>query len=384
MNHPDSSVMQFQRRRFCVCLMLGVLTTYLCQTPASAQHETGKREISVQAVRHSDGDYHFEVSGLDPEQRKDLKIQVWLASVDTEKRPAIAGKTEATDSTICFRPRFRVQTGVEYRIKLVDGSKKNRGDFLVSIPPIRAETTKIESITPTLDRLPANLLKFYLHFSAPMQKGDVYQFVLLRTSDGNPIELPFLELEQELWSRDSKRLTLLLDPGRIKRGLRPREEMGPIFEPGKSYELVIRGDWPDGNGLPLGNDVVKKFKAVEEDYEQPDPKHWKIRIPQASTIDPLVIEFGESLDQAMLKRVIKVQNADGEMLAGESTINSAASQFEFVPEIRWQAAPFKIVVNTNLEDLAGNSIGRQFDVDVFEPAGSGNVESFEEIHFTIN
>ena len=50
---------------------------------------------------------------------------------------------------------------------------------------------------------------------------------------------PFLELDEELWSPDGTRFTLIFDPGRIKRGLKPREEVGPVLEAGKSYSLVI-------------------------------------------------------------------------------------------------------------------------------------------------
>ena len=50
------------------------------------------------------------------------------------------------------------------------------------------------------------------------------------------MDAPFLELDEELWSPDGTRFTLVFDPGRIKRGLKPREEAGPILEAGKSYQ----------------------------------------------------------------------------------------------------------------------------------------------------
>ena len=52
---------------------------------------------------------------------------------------------------------------------------------------------------------------------------------------------PFLELEQELWSGDGRRFTLLFDPGRIKRGLKPREEQGPSSSRGFSPRLIRPG-----------------------------------------------------------------------------------------------------------------------------------------------
>ena len=38
---------------------------------------------------------------------------------------------------------------------------------------------------------------------------------------GQAVADPFLELDEELWSTDGRRFTLLFDPGRIKRGLKP-------------------------------------------------------------------------------------------------------------------------------------------------------------------
>ena len=55
-----------------------------------------------------------------------------------------------------------------------------------------------------------------------MQRGDIYRYIRLLDDEGIAVELPFLEIEQELWSRDGHRLMLLLDPGRVKRELKPR------------------------------------------------------------------------------------------------------------------------------------------------------------------
>ncbi|NIP93248.1 MAG: hypothetical protein GWO24_07240, partial [Akkermansiaceae bacterium] len=81
--------------------------------------------------------------------------------------------------------------------------------------------TTVTHVAPGADVLPFNLLKFYLHFSAPMTRGRAYQHITLRHHDGQPVADPFLELPEELWNPEMTRLTILLDPGRIKRGLLP-------------------------------------------------------------------------------------------------------------------------------------------------------------------
>jgi hypothetical protein len=87
--------------------------------------------------------------------------------------------------------------------------------------------TLVESVSPSAEVLPENLLRFYFQFSAPMSRGEAYSHIRLLNAAGRAVADPFLELNEELWSGDGRRFTLLFDPGRIKRGLKPREEVGP-------------------------------------------------------------------------------------------------------------------------------------------------------------
>ena len=41
--------------------------------------------------------------------------------------------------------------------------------------------------------------------------------------------------------------------------------------------------------------------------------------------------------------------------------------WRFTPLAPWKAGDYRIVIQTTLEDLAGNHIGRAFDVDTFDP-----------------
>ena len=70
-----------------------------------------------------------------------------------------------------------------------------------------------------------------------MLRGEAWEHLQLLDSNGKVIDLAFLEIDQELWDRDQRRLTVLFDPGRIKRGVLPRDEIGAALEAGKSYTL---------------------------------------------------------------------------------------------------------------------------------------------------
>src|SRR5262249_37612013 len=159
-------------------------------------------------------------------------------------------------------------------------------------------------------------LRFYIHFSAPMSRGEAYRHIRLLDSSGRPIEDPFLELGEELWSTDGRRFTLLFDPGRIKRGLKPREEVGPVLMAGRSYGLLVDPGWLDANGSPLKPGPRKASRTVPADETSPDPKTWTVRPPAAETRGPLEVHFPEPLDRALLDRLIAVRDASDQPVAG--------------------------------------------------------------------
>jgi hypothetical protein len=227
-------------------------------------------------------------------------------------------------------------------------------------------TTTVSHVYPSAEILPENLLKFYVHFSAPMSRGHIYDHIQLRDDQGKVIALPFLEIDEELWSPNLTRLTLFIDPGRIKRGVRPLEEVGPALESGKRYTLVIDQACVDGAGNPLQKSFQKVFQVGPADRDPPDPARWKIDPPQAATREPLIVTFAEPMDQALAQRVIHVTTPAKIAVEGEVRLEDQERRWTFVPSQQWQRGPFRLVVQMTLEDLAGNNIGKPFDVDLFE------------------
>ena len=325
------------------------------------------------ATRSIDGEIAFVIKNASNVNA--VKVKVWLGDANVNIDPAMLGATSIVGDEVVFTPRFPISAGTKYNVQVSTNSALKPDNFLIEIPKKKTTSTQIEQIYPSSDVLPENTLKFYVHFSAPMRKGNVYRYLQIREVDGKPVELPFLEIEQEFWSRDSKRLTLLLDPGRIKRGLKPREEMGPIFVQGKTYELVVDGDWPDGNSQPLGKDFIKRFRVAAEDHQRPDPTRWKTKIPSKDTKQPFIISFSESLDHSMLQTAITILDSQSKPIAGRIEISKNESQWSITPESTWKTGSYTIEINSQLEDNAGNSIEKQFDVDVFDKTQSTNTHS---------
>jgi hypothetical protein len=238
--------------------------------------------------------------------------------------------------------------------------------FDVPKADVRPSTTSVTNVYPSTDLIPENQLKLYVAFSGPMQRGEAWQHIRLLNSQGKAVDLPFLEIDQELWNPGTTRLTILFDPGRIKRGVRPLEEIGPAIEAGKSYTLVIDRSWLDAGGVPLVAEFRKQYRVGPADREPIDPAKWRITPPRAASTDALVIDFPEPLDYALLLRLLTVKGAEGGV-PGSVTVDKNEMQWRFVPQRPWKAGSYHVTIPTALEDLAGNRVGRAFDVDTFDP-----------------
>lgn len=355
----------------------------------SAQAEPGDAASASPTIRlRTEGKRQwFEVTGL---HEADI-VAIRQANLDTPRwqgffsvsvvakqadAPPMLGAYRIEADSVQFLPRFPLVPGLEYRARLdvaqLPGQTGRRlrapveARFTLPRKPA-TPTTEVTHVYPSASVLPENLLKFYLHFSAPMTRGEAYDHVRLLDERGKAMDLPFLDLGEELWDPSGTRLTLLLDPGRIKRGLRPREEAGPILVAGKSYTLVIDRNWPDAEGNPLRSETRKPFQAGREDDVPVDPAKWIVSAPRAGTSDPLVITFPEPLDHALLQHTIKVISPDGSQRAGRVEVDRGETRWQFTPQERWASVAYQLRVNTILEDLAGNSVGRPFEVDAFKP-----------------
>lgn len=282
---------------------------------------------------------------------------------------AMLGRYGIDKEILRFTPRYPLRTGIRYRVSLRPGGKGDTKAVTreVLIPEdAHRKPTEVTQVFPSAAILPENQLKFYLHFSAPMGRGEAYEHLRLLKADGRPIVLPFLEIGEELWDASGQRFTLLIDPGRIKRGVKPLEDLGPALEAGKEYTLAIAADWKDASGKPLAKGFQKRFKVVEPLRTAINPSAWKIKSPPAGTREPLTVRFPRPLERALLERTLTVVSPTAEDFAGRVVVGDEERLWEFHPELPWKAGPHQIAVDTVLEDLAGNQIGKAFEVDQTE------------------
>jgi hypothetical protein len=295
--------------------------------------------------------------------------------------PPLAGSLAALSDGLRFTPRYPLEPGMRYRAVFRDGNQNISEEF--AIPAREAPAARLRAIYPTARVLPQNQLKFYLQFTAPMSRGDAYRHLALLDAKGMVVDLPFLELSEELWNPRGDRLTLLLDPARVKNGLKPREESGPVLNIGRRYTLLVRRDFRDAAGRPLADDFRKEFTVRQPDETCPQPKLWQLRVPHARTQEPLVVRFGEPLDRALLERMLWIVDDAGQEVLGTGTVGSEESSWRFQPQESWLTGRFRLMADTQLEDLAGNSIARKFELDGFRGAESNTEEDTAAVEFEI-
>lgn len=374
-----------------VCVVLGLNSSELRAAVASTAAPLPSTQFSIRWIHESNDTSQgvVEVTGLNAATLKQLRQANWkpdqwqrLLTVRAEQGdlitdiglPAMLGSYRATANTLRFEPRFPLDAGVVYRATFqpdqLPGGKSSGSKPVSAVfqRPVRTAepTTVVTQIYPSANTVPENLLKFYVHFSASMSGGHIYEHIHLLNEGGKPVELPFLEIDEELWNPEMTRLTLFIDPGRIKRGVKPLEEIGPSMEAGKTYMLVIDKDWKDGLGIPLKSNFRKTFQVGPTDREPPDPLRWKVLPPKSSTRDPLVIVFNEPMDHALAQRMIDVSSVPGTRMKGKATLEDQERRWTFAPAEAWRTGAYKFTIQTTIEDLAGNNIGKPFEVDVFE------------------
>ena len=291
--------------------------------------------------------------------------------------PPVLGSYAVAPPVIRFTPRFPFVAGLTYRVRVdgaalpahrlpVDAAEMPSFEATFTVPPRAASMpTVVTKVYPTTDTLPMNQLKFYIHFSAPMDAGRAYAHLqLIDQRDQTLVAAPFVAIDPELWDPERRRFTLLFDPGRIKREVGPNRERGVPLQTGHTYRLVIDRRWRDAMGQPLQDDFVKTFQVVEADRTMPNPNDWQVDAPAAETQDPVVLAFPEPLDHALLQRLLTVHDEAGARLEGTVTTARHETHWLFTPTAPWEAGAYTIHVETILEDLAGNTLRSLFDVDL--------------------
>ena len=356
----------------------------------SVRDEVGFVRIGL--ATDSDGARYFEVTGLEglpgagkPSWRESVRIYtLFERDSSPDGLPPLAGSYVFTGGVLRFKPRFPLEPGLEYSARVYGSSGRFR-ETRFRIPKRDMEpTTLVSAVYPSAALLPANLLKFYIHFSAPMSVGRSYEHIRLLDSKGEVVKYPFLELDEELWDPTGQRLTVFIDPGRIKQGVLPNSEVGPVFVAGQDYTLEVSGDWKDSAGARLRSPFRKTFRVSDADHESPVPAAWKLSPPPAGSLEPLELDFGAPLDHALLHRLLWVEGEKGRRVEGKISVYGGERRWSLQPRQEWSPGSYRLMIRSTLEDLAGNGIDKPFEVDLFEQVRSRVDSKIRSREFTVS
>lgn len=308
--------------------------------------------------------------------REFLKITV-ARNGPPESLPPVEGAYAVTDSAVVFTPLFPFDPGRAYHVRLNPG-RFPRGveappvEAVVSLPATATEpSTVVLAVYPGAAVVPENLLRMYVEFSAPMGNGAARDFVRIFEKQGEhawrEVAMPFLPLEAPLWNPDHTRCTVFFDPGRVKQGIRPNEDLGRPLRAGRQYVLEVSTAWPDANGQPLKAAFRHEFRTRAADAQAILPSSWRIEAPAPGTRNPLMVTFARPLDHGLLSRALGVETRDGRPFEGDVTLDAHDTRWLYTPNAPWAAGTYDLVALSILEDPSGNRIGRPFEADLRGP-----------------
>jgi hypothetical protein len=158
-----------------------------------------------------------------------------------------------------------------------------------------------------------------------------------------------------------QRLTVLLDPGRLKRWVGPNVELGPPLKTGERYTLEIGPGMTDMYGRRLHEPFRKRFINGDPVQERISIDKWTILPPAKGSREALALSFPAPLDRALLFHAIAIISTDGLIIEGQVEIDQSETLWRFIPASLWTESEYRIRVGSSLEDVCGNTITGAFD-----------------------
>jgi hypothetical protein len=278
--------------------------------------------------------------------------------------PTMAGRTVPDGHDACFVPRFAFVDGTAYSVS-INGVTRATLRRPRRQPPA---TTEVVAVYPTAQEVPRNLLRFYVYFSEPMSEGYASNHLRLVDGSGETLAGAFLPNDYELWDTAHTRLTILLDPAHIKRGLVSHRQAGYPIRTGHPFRLVVDAGFQDAHGARLRSPAERTYRVGGDARRHVAPGQWAVRSPARHSLEPLEIAFDRPLDHGLLHRCLYVVDPTGRHLIGTAEVGPAERSWRLFPSQPWTPGPHALVVDHILEDLAGNSVSRVFDQDRSQPA----------------
>lgn len=277
-------------------------------------------------------------------------LKVFVQGAETP----IAGRYRLGEGSVSFAPAFGFEPHQTYVARYVTEGRAARVTFQLP-DAARTPNAAVTQVFPSGDTLPENTLRFYIHFSVPMRPQVAFDYIKLRDASGTVDAAAFMRFKQELWNEDRTRLTVLIDPGRIKREVATNVELGPALQAGQRYTLTVEAGWPSADGTSALPGFAKRFQVSDPLRTRPDTNFWSANAPCAGTRAPLTVAFDRPFDRHLLTQTLELATAAGEVIEGRADVEAAEQIWRFSPVRPWPSAELVLTADPTLEDVAGNN-----------------------------
>ena len=218
------------------------------------------------------------------------------------------------------------------------------------------------------DVVPENQLRLYIHFSAPMGLKGGLDYITLVDEKGATVDRSVSAARHRVLERRSHALhgVLRSGPAEARHPAEPAD--GPLARARPTLHARRRSRVARRPRAAAQGIVPREFRVGPADERPLDITSWRVAPPAAGTRDPLVVTFPEALDHGLLLRALGVAR-DGQALAGRDRDRARTRRVGASRRgTPWRAGSYQLVAFGMLEDLAGNRIGRAFEVDQFDRA----------------
>ena len=217
---------------------------------------------------------------------------------------------------LIFIPLIPLNHELHYTAKYDNGES-----FHFQIAAVGKGNLKVLNVYPSLDSLPSNILKFYIEFSESVGSGQAYEMINILDETGKVLPADFVNLGTELWNKERTRLTMWLDPGRIKRDLLKNQTEGEVLEVSKKYTLFLDKRLVSINLNSMETDYEKSFITLESDRIKPKVSEWMLEWIKGK--NSIKILFPEAMDYGSTIKAFEVFTKANKKVVGDWQIGKA-------------------------------------------------------------
>lgn len=277
--------------------------------------------------------------------------------------PNMLGEITVAGKSLQFKPYAPLLKGEVYiakfdpaRLGLDTGLPQASFEKQYVVGPRRP---RLEAIHPQAKALPVNVARIHLAFTEPMQREDAADRIRLQSADNDKTDLRFPDAAFR-WSKDGRVCTIQVIG---KSGW----EKSP-FKVDVRYRLTVSGEWKSTAGLPLVDDGKKLFVAVAEDSSGPVPTDWSINFPKSAGKQiGIRCKMGESLDWLSWRNALRIVDGKGRQIPGRFAFILSNSGWTFRPDAPWDGGDYKLLISSELRDLAGQAVQGKLQTDETDP-----------------